>query len=67
MNKKVEVKIGSSSLITVVTAIFIVLKITGFINWSWFWVLSPIWISLAIAVAVFGIMAVILMIRRARM
>lgn len=23
--------------------IFITLKITGFINWSWLWVLAPIW------------------------
>lgn len=25
--------------------IFIVLKLVGIINWSWLWVLSPIWIS----------------------
>jgi hypothetical protein len=23
----------------------IVLKLTGVINWSWWWVLSPVWIS----------------------
>lgn len=28
------------------TLIFIILKITGNINWSWVWVLSPIWIRL---------------------
>ena len=28
--------------------IFITLKITGFINWSWLWVLSPLWISIAL-------------------
>jgi len=27
------------------TLIFIVLKLTGNIDWSWWWVLSPIWIS----------------------
>ena len=27
---------------------FIALKLTGFIHWSWLWVLSPLWISLAI-------------------
>lgn len=32
------------------TLAFIVLKLTNAINWSWWWVLSPIWISLAIYV-----------------
>lgn len=30
--------------------IFITLKITGFINWSWLWVLAPIWGAPALAV-----------------
>ena len=36
--------------------IFITLKLTGHIAWSWLWVLSPFWIPLAIAlVIIFGI------------
>ncbi len=31
------------------TLIFIVLKLTGHIAWSWLWVLSPLWIPLGIA------------------
>lgn len=27
--------------------LFIALKLTGFIGWSWLWVLSPLWIPLA--------------------
>jgi cobalamin biosynthesis protein CobD/CbiB len=30
------------------TALFIGLKLTGYIAWSWWWVLSPIWIPWAI-------------------
>lgn len=30
--------------------IFITLKLTGHITWSWLWVLSPFWIPLVIAV-----------------
>lgn len=30
----------------ILTAILVVLKLTGFISWSWLWVFSPIWISL---------------------
>lgn len=34
------------SISGVLTLIFIVLKLVGTINWSWWWVLSPTWISL---------------------
>ena len=42
-------KIGFPGLLTL---IFITLKLTGHITWSWIWVLSPIWISIGIAVIV---------------
>lgn len=29
---------------------FIVLKLTGTIKWSWFWVLAPTWMSMALVV-----------------
>lgn len=35
--------------------IFITLKLTGYITWSWLWVLGPFWIPLAIALAIFVI------------
>jgi len=34
------------------TIVFIVLKLTHVIDWSWWWVLSPIWISTLIVIAV---------------
>jgi hypothetical protein len=39
--------IGFCGLLTIV---FIVLKLIGYISWSWFWVLSPLWISWLIAI-----------------
>lgn len=33
---------------SVLALIFIVLKLTGVIAWSWVWVLSPLWICAAI-------------------
>ena len=36
------------SLAGVLTVVFVVLKLCNLINWSWVWVLSPIWISLAL-------------------
>jgi len=43
----------------VLIIVFITLKLTDNIDWSWWWVLSPIWISLIIAALVFiiGIVA----------
>lgn len=46
---------GSSGGITFSGAllmIFIVLKLCGVIDWSWLWVLSPLWISAGIAVLI---------------
>lgn len=34
------------------TIVFIILKLCGVINWSWWWVLSPIWIGLLIMVII---------------
>lgn len=41
--------IGFCGLLAIV---FITLKLTGVIGWSWVWVLSPLWIPLAVVVAV---------------
>lgn len=51
---------GGVGFIGLLTIVFIVLKLTGHINWSWLWVLSPLWISgllgiLFIAIFVFFI------------
>lgn len=43
-------QIGFAGLLAIV---FIALKLTGVIAWSWLWVLSPLWIVLAIALAFF--------------
>lgn len=34
------------------TILFIGLKLTGFINWSWWLVLAPLWIGLAIGLLI---------------
>lgn len=41
--------IGFTGLLTIV---FIILKLTGHIDWSWWWVLSPIWIGVALIVLI---------------
>ena len=39
--------------------VFLVLKLTGTIDWSWWWVTSPLWIPLAAAAVIIGILGVI--------
>ena len=50
---------GGLGLGTVLTIVFVVLKLCGVINWSWFWVLSPIWISLAFSLLLLLILLVV--------
>lgn len=42
-------------LSTIITIIFIVLKLCGVITWAWVWVFSPMWgtAALALAIAIF--------------
>lgn len=45
---------GGIGFFGLLTIVFIVLKLTGVITWSWVMVLSPLWIPLAV-LAVVGI------------
>ena len=48
-------KIGFLSLLAL---IFITLKLTGYIAWSWVWVLAPLWGGFVVAFVVMFIVAV---------
>lgn len=41
-----------SSFALVLAIVFIVLKLCGVITWSWLWVLSPIWIDIALVLLI---------------
>lgn len=49
---------GGIGFVGLLTIVFITLKLTRVIAWSWWWVLSPLWISVAV-VALIGVMPVI--------
>lgn len=55
LNKKERVieKQSGVGFTGLLTLIFITLKLTGYITWSWVWVLSPIWITFLIVFIVF--------------
>ena len=46
---KDEIGVG---LPTILFVVFLVLKLTGNIDWSWWWVTSPLWIPVAFAVTI---------------
>ena len=50
MNEKI--KYVGPNFLELLTLVFVVLKLLGKINWSWWWVLSPIWLSLGAAIIV---------------
>lgn len=50
MNKNNNTSSGGIGFAGLLTICFIVLKLIGIINWSWVWVISPIWISAIIII-----------------
>jgi len=45
---------GGIGFLGALLLLFIGLKLAGFITWSWWWVLSPFWMPIALAVLIFG-------------
>ena len=43
---------GDIAFCGLLTIAFIVLKLTNYIDWSWWWVLSPLWIPFIIVIVV---------------
>jgi hypothetical protein len=48
-----------TSFCGLLTILFIALKLTGYISWSWVWVLSPLWIPLAIVLLILAFVYVV--------
>lgn len=45
-------KSGGIGFFGALTILFIGLKLTGYIDWSWWWVLAPTWVPIALAAIV---------------
>lgn len=58
-NKNVTVSSPGVGFVGLLTLVFIVLKLTGVIAWSWWWVLSPLWISFGLWIALMILVLVI--------
>lgn len=49
---------ASFPLASVLLVLFIALKLCHVINWSWWWVMSPLWIS--VVVALIGVIVMVI-------
>lgn len=50
---------GIGGIGTILGIVFIVLKLTGVISWSWLWVLAPFWIPLALVAFIVVIVIIV--------
>ena len=63
MSKDSNVTYTSFPIASVLAIVFVVLKLTNNISWSWWWVLSPLWIPLGLIAILFVIVFVFLFIK----
>ena len=57
---------GGMSFLEVLLLVFIILKLCKVINWSWWWVLSPFWIPLGLAIILLLISVILKLIYKSK-
>lgn len=57
---------GGIGFVGLLTITFIVLKLTNVIKWSWWWALSPLWISALLGLGVIVLTLTVWFIHEAR-
>ena len=50
---------GGIGFLGMLTILFIGLKLTKYIDWSWWWVLAPLWIPITILLVLLAIMLIV--------
>lgn len=53
MEKESNTSSSGIGFVGLLTIVFITLKLMKYIDWSWWWVLSPLWISTLLTVSIF--------------
>lgn len=63
-NSSNTVTYGGPGFCTLLGLLFIALKLTGYIQWSWLWVLAPFWIPLVLIALILTILGVVVMFKK---
>jgi len=50
---------GGSGIVGLLTILFIGLKLSNIITWTWLWVLSPLWILTLLVVVVYVVIVIV--------
>ena len=58
-DNKTTARTSGISFMTVLFFIFLILKLTGTIGWSWWWITAPLWGGLALFLLVILIAAIV--------
>ena len=62
-NNSSSSKAGGIGFLGLLALIFITLKLTGVIAWSWLWVLAPLWIPTALIVVILVVALIVLLVK----
>jgi len=49
---------GGVGFVSLLAILFIALKLTGHIDWSWVWVLAPLWMPLAVGLSILSLVLI---------
>lgn len=67
IDKDINISINKSKSINslgLLTILFIALKLTNVIDWSWWWVLAPLWLPIALILGIIAIIAFIALVKK---
>lgn len=59
MANNTQTQSGGIGFFGLLAIVFITLKLTGYITWSWWWVLAPLWGPLAVVLVIFLMIVII--------
>jgi hypothetical protein len=57
-SQDITIKVGTP-LASILTIIFVLFKLTGNIDWSWWWVFSPLWLPALLFIAI-GVLIIVI-------
>lgn len=62
--KNEQVASNGLGLGTVLFIVFLILKLTNVIDWSWWWVTAPLWIPIGLAIMIFIVTALVIIAKK---